>query len=57
MPTLMKRMLINGICGLVGSTIALRLRQAEAGAEIVGFDNFIRAGSELNPNSEAASRK
>jgi nucleoside-diphosphate-sugar epimerase len=52
MPTLMKRMLINGICGLVGSTIALRLRQAEAGAEIVGFDNFIRAGSELNPKTE-----
>jgi CDP-paratose 2-epimerase len=26
----------------------LRLRQAEAGVEIVGFDNLIRAGSELN---------
>lgn len=44
----MKRILISGICGFVGSTIALRLRQLEAGVEIVGFDNFIRAGSELN---------
>jgi ketopantoate reductase len=44
----MKRILISGICGFVGSTIALRLRQAGAGVEIVGFDNFIRAESELN---------
>jgi CDP-paratose 2-epimerase len=44
----MKRILISGICGFVGSTIALRLRQLEAAVEIVGFDNFIRPGSELN---------
>jgi CDP-paratose 2-epimerase len=44
----MKRILISGICGFVGSTIALRLRQVGAGVEIIGFDNFIRAGSELN---------
>jgi CDP-paratose 2-epimerase len=44
----MKRILISGICGFVGSTIALRLRQVGARVGIVGFDNFIRAGSELN---------
>jgi CDP-paratose 2-epimerase len=44
----MKKLLISGICGFVGSTIALRLRQVEAGVEIVGFDNFSRPGSEMN---------
>jgi CDP-paratose 2-epimerase len=44
----MKRILISGICGFVGSTIALRLRQMEAGMDIAGFDNFSRPGSELN---------
>lgn len=44
----MKRILISGICGFAGSTIAMRLRQLDAGVEIIGFDNFIRAGSELN---------
>lgn len=40
------KILISGICGFVGSTIAARL-QGE-GREILGFDNFIRPGSELN---------
>ena len=42
------KILISGICGFVGSTIAARLRESVAGAEIFGFDNFIRPGSELN---------
>jgi nucleoside-diphosphate-sugar epimerase len=36
----MKRILVSGICGFVGSTIALRLRQVGAGVEIVGFDDY-----------------
>ena len=42
------RILISGICGFVGSTIALRLRASSDNPEIFGFDNFIRPGSELN---------
>jgi CDP-paratose 2-epimerase len=42
------RILISGICGFVGSTLALRLRETSERAEIFGFDNFIRPGSELN---------
>jgi len=40
------RLLISGICGFVGSTLARALR--EAGHEVAGFDNFIRPGSETN---------
>src|ERR1700704_4843700 len=42
------RILISGICGFVGSTIALHLREISEGSEIFGFDSFIRPGSELN---------
>jgi CDP-paratose 2-epimerase len=42
------KILISGICGFVGSTIAARLKESVAAAEISGFDNFIRPGSELN---------
>jgi CDP-paratose 2-epimerase len=42
------RILITGICGFVGSTIALRLREVVPDAEIFGFDNLIRPGSERN---------
>ncbi len=42
------RILISGICGFVGSTLARALTDAEAGYDIVGFDNFIRPGSETN---------
>jgi CDP-paratose 2-epimerase len=44
----MKRILISGICGFAGSTLARRLRELDASAAISGFDNFIRPGSELN---------
>src|SRR6266403_303387 len=42
------RILISGICGFVGSTLALGLRETSEKAEIFGFDNFVRPGSELN---------
>jgi CDP-paratose 2-epimerase len=42
------QIIISGICGFVGSTLALRLRETLKNVEIFGFDNFIRPGSELN---------
>src|SRR5437879_1888953 len=42
------KILITGICGFAGSRIARGLLEAESGLEIVGIDNFLRAGSELN---------
>src|SRR3954468_10172205 len=42
------RILISGICGFVGSTLAKTLRATNAAHEIFGFDNFIRPGSEGN---------
>ncbi len=42
------KILITGICGFAGSTLALRLREVKAGLDVFGVDNFIRAGSELN---------
>lgn len=42
------RILITGICGFVGSTLARALVAAERGYEVFGFDNFIRPGSETN---------
>ncbi len=40
--------LITGICGFVGSTLTRALLAAGENLEIVGVDNFIRPGSELN---------
>lgn len=42
------RILITGICGFVGSTLALVLREHLDRAEIFGCDNFVRPGSEVN---------
>ena len=41
------RILISGVCGFVGSTLARAFAEA-GGHEIAGFDNFIRPGSETN---------
>ena len=47
------RVLVSGVCGFVGSELALGLRSA--GYEVCGFDNFSRPGSERNrPRIEAA---
>ncbi len=42
------RILISGVCGFVGSTIARELVAAGRGHTVAGFDNFIRPGSESN---------
>ena len=42
------KILISGACGFVGSALAAYLRSAMPGCEIIGLDNFIRPGSELN---------
>lgn len=42
------KILISGICGFVGSTLARGLLDAMPAAEVAGFDNFARPGSELN---------
>ena len=42
------RILISGICGFVGSTLARSFAETGAGYELFGFDNFIRPGSETN---------
>ena len=42
------KVLISGVCGFVGSSLARFLVGQEQGIEVSGFDNFIRAGSELN---------
>lgn len=42
------RILISGVCGFVGSTLARALTEGGAAHEVCGFDNFIRPGSEVN---------
>lgn len=42
------KILISGICGFVGSALAHALLEHDPKLEIIGFDNFIRPGSELN---------
>lgn len=42
------RILITGICGFVGSTLARAFADSGAAHELLGFDNFIRPGSETN---------
>lgn len=42
------KVLITGICGFVGSTLAREWLQAEPGITIFGIDNLIRTGSEAN---------
>src|SRR5512140_1820852 len=42
------KLLITGICGFVGSTLAKSWLAADPGLTIYGLDNFIRPGSERN---------
>jgi CDP-paratose 2-epimerase len=42
------RILISGVCGFVGSTIARALLERGSDRQVVGFDNFARPGSETN---------
>ena len=49
------KILITGICGFVGSTLARSLLDHSSAVQIVGLDNFSRPGSELN-RSELRTR-
>ncbi len=42
------RILISGICGFVGNSLARALTADGTGHQLFGFDNFIRPGSETN---------
>jgi CDP-paratose 2-epimerase len=42
------RLLITGICGFVGSSLATWFREREPRCEITGIDNLVRPGSETN---------
>ena len=42
------KILITGIAGFVGSSLAIELRKSIDGCEIFGIDNFLRNGSRLN---------
>jgi CDP-paratose 2-epimerase len=42
------RILISGVCGFAGSTLAAGLKESWPDAKLVGLDNLVRAGGELN---------
>jgi CDP-paratose 2-epimerase len=42
------KVLVSGICGFVGSSVAHGLLEHESGLELIGLDNLSRAGSHLN---------
>ena len=42
------RLLITGICGFVGSSLANWFRERDPSCEIIGIENFVRPGSETN---------
>ena len=42
------KILITGICGFAGTSIAKSLLQSHSDLQIFGLDNFSRKGSELN---------
>ncbi len=45
------KILITGICGFVGNQIARRIKATNDNVRLIGLDNFIRGGSELNRRS------
>ena len=49
------RLLVTGICGFVGSTLAQCFLEMFEGIEILGMDSLIRPGSELNRRSLSKS--
>lgn len=44
------RILITGVCGFVGSSLATHLLESREGLTIFGIDNLMRPGSEQNPS-------
>ena len=42
------KILITGVCGFVGSTLARAFVQSGSGDQLFGLDNFSRPGSETN---------
>jgi len=42
------KILITGICGFTGSTLARTFQDLDSGVELCGIDNFLRPGSERN---------
>ena len=42
------KILISGICGFVGSSVAHGLLEHDSALELIGLDNLSRAGSHLN---------
>jgi CDP-paratose 2-epimerase len=42
------KVLITGICGFVGNSLARRFRERNASWEVIGLDNFSRPNSETN---------
>src|SRR6476646_5840015 len=42
------KILIAGICGFTGSTLARTFQEFDSSVEVSGIDNFLRAGSEQN---------
>src|SRR5512140_3500420 len=42
------KLLITGVCGVVGHTLARALLESCEGLEIMGLDNLVRPGSEQN---------
>jgi CDP-paratose 2-epimerase len=42
------KILITGVCGFAGSCLAKTFRESAPDWELIGIDNFIRSGSELN---------
>ncbi len=42
------KILITGVCGFVGSTLARTWVEAGAGHQLLGVDSFVRPGSEVN---------